>query len=57
MLGLAPTAKAARVLETETGMIADTVAKLLYELDRPDSDGSSWDAGPRMTVIVDEAGC
>jgi conjugative relaxase-like TrwC/TraI family protein len=56
VMGLAPTAKAARVLETETGMIADTVAKLLYELDRPDSDGSSWDAGPGMTVIVDEAG-
>jgi conjugative relaxase-like TrwC/TraI family protein len=56
VMGLAPTAKAARVLETETGMIADTVAKLLYELDRPDSDESSWDAGPGMTVIVDEAG-
>ncbi len=56
VMGLAPTAKAARVMEIETGMIADTVAKLLYELDRPDSDGSSWDAGPGMTVIVDEAG-
>ena len=56
VMGLAPTAKAARVLETETGMIADTVAKLLYELDRPDSDDSWWDAGPGMTVIVDEAG-
>ena len=56
VMGLAPTAKAARVLQTETGMIADTVAKLLYELDRPDSDDSWWDAGPGMTVIVDEAG-
>ena len=56
VMGLAPTAKAARVLQTETGMIADTVAKLLYELDRPDSDDSFWDAGPGMTVIVDEAG-
>ena len=37
-------------------MVADTVAKLLYELDRPDSDDSWWDAGPGMTVIVDEAG-
>ena len=56
VMGLAPTAKAARVLQAETGMIADTVAKLLYELDRPDSDDSWWDAGPGMTVIVDEAG-
>ena len=56
VVGLAPTAKAARVLETETGMIADTVAKLLYELDRPDPDESSWDCGPGTTVIVDEAG-
>ena len=56
VMGLAPTAKAARVLQTETGMVADTVAKLLYELDRPDSDDSWWDAGPGMTVIVDEAG-
>ena len=44
--GVGATAKAARVLQTETGMIADTVAKLLYELDRPDSDDSWWDAGP-----------
>ena len=56
VMGLAPTAKAARVLQSETGMVADTVAKLLYELDRPDSDDSWWDAGPGMTVIVDEAG-
>ena len=56
VMGLTPTAKAARVLQTETGMVADTVAKLLYELDRPDSDDSWWDAGPGMTVIVDEAG-
>ena len=56
VMGLAPTAKAARVLQTETGMVADTVAKLLYELDRPDSEDSWWDAGPGMTVIVDEAG-
>ena len=53
VMGLAPTAKAARVLETETGMPTDTVAKLLYELDRPDSDDSWWDAGPGMTVIVE----
>ena len=36
MFGVAPTAKAARVLERETGVRADTVAKLLYEYDRTD---------------------
>ena len=36
LFGLAPTAKAARVLERDTGMFADTVAKLLYEWSRPD---------------------
>ena len=56
VIGFAPTAKAARVLETETGMPADTVAKLLYELDHPDPNRSWWDCGPGTTVIVDEAG-
>ena len=57
VIGFAPTAKAAHVLETETGMPADTVAKLLYELDHPNSDRRPWfDAGPGTTVIVDEAG-
>ncbi len=56
VIGFAPTAKAARVLETETGMPADTVAKLLYELDHPDPNRSWFDCGPGTTVIVDEAG-
>jgi len=56
VIGFAPTAKAANVLKTETGMPADTVAKLLYELDRPNPDRSSFDCGPGTTVIVDEAG-
>ena len=34
--GSRPTAKAARVLERETGMAADTVAKLLHEWNRTD---------------------
>jgi conjugative relaxase-like TrwC/TraI family protein len=55
VFGVAPTAKAAKVLRDETGMPADTVAKLLHE----------WRAGqPRddyrfargATVVVDEAG-
>ena len=55
VIGLAPTAKAAHVLKTETGMPADTVAKLLYGLDQPNSDRSWWGAGPGTTVIIDEA--
>jgi conjugative relaxase-like TrwC/TraI family protein len=54
--GLAPTAKAANVLSDETGMICDTVAKVLYECDRPDA-GSSYHLPQRgETVVVDEAG-
>ncbi|MEP7114147.1 MAG: AAA family ATPase [Ilumatobacteraceae bacterium] len=57
VFGVAPTAKAARVLERETGMRADTVAKLLYEwdrTDRPPQDRYRLPAG--STVVVDEAG-
>jgi conjugative relaxase-like TrwC/TraI family protein len=57
VFGLAPTAKAARVLEDETGVGADTVAKLLHEwgrADRPPLDDYRWPAG--TTVIADEAG-
>ena len=57
VLGFAPTAKAARVLEDETGMVCDTVAKLLHEWSRPDRPpGDWWRYGPHTTVIVDEAG-
>jgi conjugative relaxase-like TrwC/TraI family protein len=57
VLGFAPTAKAARVLEEETGMIADTVAKLLYEWSRPDrAPDPVWQVGPYCTMVVDEAG-
>lgn len=55
--GFAPTAKAARVLEDETGMIADTVAKLLYEWSRPDRPPDpQWQVGRYCTMVVDEAG-
>ena len=57
VFGLAPTAKAARVLERDTGMFADTVAKLLYEWSRPDLEPDSLYRLPEATtVIVDEAG-
>jgi conjugative relaxase-like TrwC/TraI family protein len=55
--GFAPTAKAARVLERDTGMPGDTVAKLLYEWSRPVLEPNSpYRLPPGTTVIVDEAG-
>jgi conjugative relaxase-like TrwC/TraI family protein len=57
VFGLAPTAKAARVLERDTGIVSDTVAKLLYEWSRPDLEPDSPYRLPvTTTVIVDEAG-
>ena len=57
VFGFAPTAKAARVLEDETRMVSDTVAKLLHEWSRPDRPpGDWWQLGPHATVVVDEAG-
>ena len=56
VLGMAPTAKAAHILGHETGMAADTVAKLVYEWTRPDRpplDRYRLAAG--ATLIVDEA--
>ena len=57
MFGVAPTAKAARVLATRHRLAADTVAKLLHEwdrTDRPPLDDYRLPAG--TTLIVDEAG-
>lgn len=54
--GIAPTAKAARVLETETGIRSDTIAKLLYEWDRPDGPRPAHRLPTGTTVVVDESG-
>lgn len=57
VFGVAPSAKAARVLERETGVPSDTLAKLLYEWsrnDRPPDPRSQLPVG--TTVLVDEAG-
>lgn len=43
---VAPTAKAARVLGRETGVAADTVAKLVYEWTQPGRNGSSRPVSP-----------
>lgn len=57
VFGVAPTATAAEVLATETGMTTDTLDKLLTEhrgLGRPPQP--EYDLRPGTTVIVDEAG-
>ena len=57
VFGVAPTAKAARTLERETGLRSDTVAKLLHEWHgaaRPPLPEFQLGAG--ATVLVDEAG-
>jgi conjugative relaxase-like TrwC/TraI family protein len=54
--GIAPTGKAARVLEAETGIPADTIAKLLYEWDRPDGPGAAHRLPAGTTLVVDESG-
>ncbi|CAB4548595.1 MAG: relaxase domain-containing protein [Actinobacteria bacterium] len=56
VFGVAPSAKAARVLETETGMRSDTLAKLLFEQAREGGPRQEWRLRPGTTVIVDEAG-
>jgi len=54
--GIAPSAKAARVLETETGIRSDTIAKLLYEWGRPEGPRPEHRLPAGTTVVVDESG-
>lgn len=56
VFGIAPTAKAAKVLGRETGMHTDTVAKLLHEWARHDGPRQQWRLPSGTTLIVDEAG-
>ena len=57
VLGVAPTAKAARILERDTGMRADTVAKLLHEWQWADWPPlPEYRLGRGATLVVDEAG-
>jgi hypothetical protein len=55
VFGVAPTAKATKVLHDETGIPSDTLAKLVYEWRKP-APGDRWRLPPASTVIVDEAG-
>jgi ATP-dependent exoDNAse (exonuclease V) alpha subunit len=57
VFGVAPTAAAAEVLATETGMPADTLDKLLTEHSHPSRPPQpGYDLPARTTVVVDEAG-
>lgn len=55
VFGVAPTAKAAKVLRDETGMPADTVAKLLFEW-RNGQPHDPYRLRRGATVVVDETG-
>jgi len=57
VFGAAPSAKAARVLERETGVPSDTIAKLLHEWERTDQPSSArYQLPVGTTLLVDEAG-
>ena len=57
MFAVAPTAKAARTVERDTGIRADTVAKLLHEHQRTDRHAlPEYQLPAGATLIVDEAG-
>ena len=56
VFGVAPTAKAARVLSDGTGMRTDTVAKLLHEWQRPNGPTEPYRLPAGATLIVDESG-
>jgi AAA domain/UvrD-like helicase C-terminal domain len=53
--GLAVSAVAAGVLQAEAGVPADTVAKLLFEHDRPVPADDGWRLRRGEVVVVDEA--
>jgi hypothetical protein len=54
VFGVAPSAKAARVLETGTGVRADTLAKLLHEWERRDRrPGPRYQLPAGATILVD----
>jgi conjugative relaxase-like TrwC/TraI family protein len=55
VFAVAPTAKAAKVLRTETGMPADTVAKLLHEW-RHRRPAVAYRLPAGTTLVLDEAG-
>ncbi len=53
--GLAVSAAAAGVLQAESGIASETVAKFLYEHDRPGGPDPLWQLKAGEVVVVDEA--
>ena len=56
VLGLAPSAAAAAVLAEQTGIRADTLAKLTWSLDHGELPDWAAAVGPSTLLIIDEAG-
>jgi conjugative relaxase-like TrwC/TraI family protein len=56
VLGLAPSAAAAAVLAEQTGIRADTLAKLTWSLQHGDLPDWAAAAGPSTLLLIDEAG-
>jgi conjugative relaxase-like TrwC/TraI family protein len=56
VLGLAPSAAAAAVLADQTGIHADTLAKLTWSLDHGELPDWAAAVGPSTLLIIDEAG-
>jgi hypothetical protein len=56
LIGLAPSAAAAAVLGEQTGIRADTLAKLTWSLDHGELPDWAAAVGPSTLVIIDEAG-
>ena len=56
VIGLAPSAAAAAVLGEQTGIRADTLAKLTWSLRHGDLPDWATAVGPSTLVIIDEAG-
>ena len=56
VIGLAPSAAAAAVLGEQTGISADTLAKLTWSLRHGDLPDWAAAVGPSTLVIIDEAG-
>lgn len=54
--GLAVSAVAAGVLQGESGIMSDTIAKLLFEHDRPGGPDIRWRLRPGSVAVIDEAG-
>ncbi len=53
--GLAVSAAAAGVLEFEAGIASETIAKFLFEHDRPEGPSEQWRLHRGEVVVVDEA--